>query len=92
MEPKIEKNIPMPPKRKVGSRNSKYRYLYKTIRTWQVGDSVAFEFSEKTTGKDRRPSYSVEANAFTKKAEQAGQKISSRILVDEGVIRVWRIE
>lgn len=92
VEPKIEKNIPMPPKGRVGGRNTKYLYLEKIIRAWQVGDSVAFEFSKKTTGKDRRPSYSVETNAFTKKAQRAGQKVSSRILVDEGIIRVWRIE
>lgn len=92
MEPKIEKNLPMPPKGKSGGRNTKYLYLEKIIRSWQVGDSVAFGFSEKTTGKDKRPSYSLEANAFTKRAQKAGQEISSRILVDEGVIRVWRIE
>jgi len=92
VKPKVEKNIPMPPKSKSSSRNTKYRHFEEITRTWQVGDSVAFGFSKKTTGKDRRPSYSLEANAFTKKAQKAGQKISSRILVDEGVIRVWRIE
>lgn len=92
MEPKIEKNIPMPPKGTSSGRNTKYRHFEEIIRAWQVGDSVAFEFSKKTTGKDRRPSYSPKANAFMKKADKAGQKVSTRILVDEGVIRVWRIE
>lgn len=88
----IEKNIPMPSKSKVNKTNSKYKHLNKIIKAWEVGDSVPLKFVAKTKGKDRRPSYSPEAMALITKAKKAGQKTSQRVMADEGVIRVWRIE
>tara|TARA_Y100000114_G_scaffold45720_1_gene41381 strand:+ start:2436 stop:2714 length:279 start_codon:yes stop_codon:yes gene_type:complete len=88
----IDKNVPMPPKGGVNKANSKYKHLNKIIEAWGIGDSVAFEFVAKTTGKDRRSSYSLEATALTGKAKKAGQKTSMRVMADEGVIRVWRVE
>ena len=87
----IDKNVPIPPKHMAGRGNSKYRYHNKIIETWEVGDSVAFEYVEKATGKDKRPAYSVEGNSFSKKAKKAGQKVSTRVMADEGVIRIWRM-
>ena len=88
----IEKNVPIPPRGGVNKANSKYKHLNKIIESWEVGDSVAFEFVAKTTGKDRRSSYSLEANALVSRAKIAGQKTAQRVLADEGVIRVWRVE
>ena len=88
----IEKNVPIPPRGGVNKANSKYSYLSKIIESWEVGDSVAFEFVAKTTGKDRRSSYSLEANSFMTRAKNAGQKTAQRVIADEGVIRVWRVE
>jgi len=93
----IDKNVPMPSRggvNKTNSKktNSKHKHLNKIIESWEVGDSAAFEFVAKTTGKDRRSSYSLEANALTAKARKAGQKTSSRVMADEGVVRVWRVE
>lgn len=92
MESKIEKDVPIPPKRNTNNRNSKYRHMNKIIEAWEVGDSVAFEFVAKTTGKDRRSAYSLEANGLVSKAKKAGQKTSMRVMAGEGVIRVWRVE
>lgn len=89
---KIEKNVPIPSKHGVNKQNSKHRHLIKIIESWEVGDSVAFEFVAKTTGKDKRSSYSLEATSLTGKAKKAGQKTTQRVLADEGVIRVWRVE
>jgi hypothetical protein len=88
----VDKNVPIPPKGGVNKANSKYQHLNKIIESWEVGDSVAFEFVAKTTGKDRRASYSLEANALIGRAKKAAQKTSMRIIADEGVIRVWRVE
>ena len=87
---KIDKGIPIPQARK--RMNSMYRDQYQIIDTWEVGDSVAFEYSKKTTGKTKRTSYSTEAQALKKKAADAGQKIKQVTLPDEGVIRIWRVE
>ena len=88
----IEKNVPIPPKRIANNRNSKHKHLNKIVEAWEVGDSLAFEFVAKNTGKDRRPSYSLEANALVSKASKAGQKTAQRVIADEGVVRVWRME
>ena len=87
----IDKNVPIP-KSGVNKQNSKHRHLNKIIEAWEVGDSVAFEFVAKTTGKDKRSSYSLEATALVGRAKKAVQKTSMRVMADEGVIRVWRIE
>ena len=92
METKIDKNVPIPPKGGNNKTNSKHKHLNKIIESWEVGDSVAFEFVAKTTGKGKRPSYSLEANSLLTRAKSAGQKASLRVMADEGVIRVWRIE
>ena len=65
METKIDKNVPIPPKGRVNKQNSKHKHLNKIIESWEVGDSVALEFVAKTTGKDKRSSYSLEATAVT---------------------------
>jgi len=88
----IDKNVPIPPRGGVNKANSKHQHLNKIIESWEVGDSVAFEFVAKTTGKDRRSSYSLEANALVSRAKIAGQKTAQRVIADEGVIRVWRVE
>jgi len=88
----IDKNVPIPPRGGNNKTNSKHQHLNKIIESWEVGDSVAFEFVAKTTGKDRRSSYSLEANALVSRAKIAGQKTAQRVLADEGVIRVWRVE
>jgi len=92
VETKIDKNVPIPPKGRVNKQNSKHKHLNKIIESWEVGDSVALEFVAKTTGKDKRSSYSLEAQSLISKAKKAEQKTSSRVMADEGVIRVWRIE
>jgi hypothetical protein len=86
----IDKNVPIP-KSGANKQNSKHRHLNKIIESWEVGDSVAFEFVAKTTGV-KRPSYSLEATSLIGKAKAAGQKVSTRVMADEGVIRVWRME
>ena len=88
----IDKNVPIPPRGGANKANSKHQHLNKIIESWEVGDSVVFEFVAKTTGKDRRSSYSLEANALVSRAKIAGQKTAQRVLADEGVIRVWRVE
>jgi len=92
VESKIEKYTPIPPKHNAKNRNSKHRHLNKIIEAWEVGDNVAFEFVAKPTGRDRRASYSLEANALISKARKAGQKTTQRVMANEGVIRVWRVE
>jgi len=92
VKPKVDKNVPIPPRGGNNKTNSKYKHLNKIIESWEVGDSVAFEFVAKTTGKDRRSSYSLEATALVGRAKKAGQKASMRVMADEGVIRVWRVE
>ena len=88
----IDKNVPIPPKGGNNKTNSKHKHLNKIIESWEVGDSVACEFVAKTTGKDKRSSYSLEATALVGRAKKAGQKASMRVMADEGVIRVWRVE
>ena len=88
----VDKNVPIPPRGGKNKTNSKHKHLNKIIESWEVGDSVVFEFVAKTTGKDRRSSYSLEANSFMTRAKNAGQKASMRVMADEGVIRVWRVE
>ena len=90
MKLKIDKGIPIPQVRQ--RRNTVYRDQYQTIATWEVGDSVAFEYVKKTTGKEQRASYSPAAQALKRKATNAGQKIKQVTLPDEGVIRIWRVE
>lgn len=85
----IEKGVPIPETTK---RNSIYPDIHQIVDTWEVGDSVAFEYFRKTTGKDKRASYSLEAQAIRRIASKAGQKVKQVILVDEGVIRTWRVE
>ena len=89
---KIEKNVPIPPKFGANRQNSKHKRLKKIIESWEVGDSVAFEFVAKTTGKEKRSSYSLEATSLAGKAKKSGQKTTQRVMADEGVIRVWRVE
>ena len=91
METKIDKNVPIPPK---GSKQykTKFSYLSKIIETWEVGDSVAFEFHRKEFESQSRTSFSAEAQSLISKAKKAGQKVAQRVMADEGVIRVWRIE
>ncbi len=88
----IDKNVPIPPRGGNNKTNSKHQHLNKIIESWEVGDSVAFEFVAKTTGKDRRSSYSLEANALVSRAKIAGQKTAQRVIADEGVTRVWRVK
>ena len=89
---KIEKNVPIPSKHGVNQKHSKHMHLNKIIKSWEVGDSVAFKSVARTQGKDKRASYSTEAISLAQKARNAGQKTTQRVLVDEGVIRVWRVE
>ncbi len=88
----IDKNVPIPSRGGNNKANSKHKHLNKIVELWEVGDSVAFEFVAKTTGKDKRSSYSLEASALISRAKKAGQKTSTRVISDEGVIRVWRVE
>jgi hypothetical protein len=90
---KIDKNVPMPDKRH-GSKQykTKFSYLSKIIETWEVGDSVAFKFHRKKFESQSRTSFSAEAIALIGKAKKAGQKTAQRVIADEGVIRVWRLE
>ena len=85
----IEKGIPIPESVR---RNTIYRDIRQIVDTWEVGDSVAYEYFRKTTGKDRRASYSLEASSLKRIALKAGQKVKMRTLSDEGVIRIWRVE
>lgn len=88
----IDKNVPIPPRGGANKANSKHQHLNKIIESWEVGDSVSFEFVRKKSGKDRRASYSTEAIALIGKAKKAGQKTAQCVIADEGVIRVWRVE
>ena len=88
----IEKNVPIPPRGGNNKTNSKHKHLNKIVESWEVGDSLAFKFVAKNTGKDRRPSYSPEATALVNRARKAGQKTAQRVIADEGVLRVWRVE
>ena len=89
---KIEKNVPIPPKFGVNQKHGKHMHLNKIIKSWEVGDSVAFKSVARTQGKDKRASYSTEASSLAQKAKSAGQKTTQRAMADEGVIRVWRVE
>jgi hypothetical protein len=91
VETKIDKNVPIPLRSGVNKSNSKYHRLNKIVESWEVGDSVAFKFVRKTSGKEKRASYSIEAIALVGRAKKAGQKTSQRVMADEGVIRVWRV-
>ncbi len=88
---KIEKNVPIPSKHGVNQKNSKHMHLNNIIKSWEVGDSVAFKSVRKTHG-EKRASYSTEARSLAQKAKSAGQKTTQRAMADEGVIRVWRVE
>ena len=70
----IDKNVPMPSRGGVNKTNSKYRHLNEIIAAWEVGDSVACEFVAKTTGKDKRSSYSLEATARRQGKKKLGKK------------------
>lgn len=85
----IEKGVPIPESVR---RNTIYRDIRQIVDTWEVGDSVAYEYFKKTTGKDRRASYSLEAIAIKRMASKAGQKVKQITMPDEGVIRTWRVE
>ena len=89
---KIEKNVPIPSKHGVNQKHSKHMHLNKIIKSWEVGDSVAFKSVRKTHGEHKRASYSIEARSLAEKAKSAGQKTTQRAMADEGVIRVWRVE
>ena len=90
---KIEKNVPMPDKRHGSNQyKTKFSHLSKIIETWEVGDSVAFKFHIKKFESQSRTSFSAEAIALKNKAKAVGQKTSQRVMADEGVIRVWRVE
>ena len=89
---KIEKNVPIPSKYGVNKRNSKHKHLNEIIESWEVGDSVAFKSVRTTQGEGKRASYSTEAISLAGKAKNVGQKTTQRVLADEGVIRVWRVE
>ena len=89
---KIEKNVPIPSKFGVNQKHGKHMHLNKIIKSWEVGDSVAFKSVRKTHGEDKRASYSTEARSLAEKAKNAGQKTTQRAMADEGVIRVWRVE
>jgi hypothetical protein len=89
---KIEKNVPIPSKHGVNQKHSKHMHLNKIIKSWEVGDSVAFKSVRKTHGEEKRASYSIEARSLAEKAKNAGQKTTQRAMADEGVIRVWRVE
>tara|TARA_R100000329_G_scaffold59879_1_gene53666 strand:- start:483 stop:761 length:279 start_codon:yes stop_codon:yes gene_type:complete len=88
----IEKNVPIPSKYGANKKNSKHRHLIKIIESWEVGDSVAFKSVRRMHGKDKRAAYSTEAISLAQKARNAGQKTTQRVMADEGVIRVWRVE
>tara|TARA_R100001443_G_scaffold84618_1_gene91249 strand:- start:769 stop:1035 length:267 start_codon:yes stop_codon:yes gene_type:complete len=85
----IEKNIPLPPKGKKG-RHLKYQHFDEIIKNWQVGDSIAFAHKPKKNEKHARPPR--EMTAFLGRARTAGQKVATRSVSAEGVMRVWRIE
>jgi len=85
----IEKNVPVPTR--TNKSNSKHRKLNTLIETWEVGDSVAFKLLKKPKGYDKT-FRSPEAFAVIQKAKKAGQKITSRTIHEEGVVRIWRIE
>tara|TARA_R100001086_G_C11747427_1_gene234323 strand:+ start:104 stop:361 length:258 start_codon:yes stop_codon:yes gene_type:complete len=82
----IEKNIPLPPRQGKG-KNKIYEDFDVVIENWAVGDSITFPHVQK---KYARPP--KEMNAFRNRARTAGQKVATRSIADEGVIRVWRIE
>jgi hypothetical protein len=89
----IDKNVPMPDKGHGRKQyETKFSYLSKIIETWEVGDSVAFEFHRKKFESQSRTSFSAEAIALKGKAKAVGQKTSQRVMADEGVIRVWRVQ
>jgi hypothetical protein len=85
----IEKNVPVPTR--TNKSNSKHKKLNTLIETWEVGDSVAFKLLKKRKGY-AKTFRSPEAFAVIQKARKAGQKITSRTIHDEGIVRIWRIE
>jgi ribosomal protein L21E len=87
---KIDKNLPIP--RRGKKRPRKYMHHFVVLKSWEVGDSVAFKAESKQTGKDKRPNYSREGTVFTNRAKKFGQKVIQRVIHDEGVLRVWRAE
>jgi|TARA_A100001391_G_scaffold54367_1_gene33232 hypothetical protein len=82
----IEKNIPLPPRQGKG-KNKIYEDFDVVIKNWAVGDSITFPYDRK---KYARPP--KEMTAFVNRARTAGQKVATRSIADEGVMRVWRIE
>jgi hypothetical protein len=81
----IEKNIPLPPRQGKG-KSKIYQHFDGVIKNWAVGDSITFPHEQK---KYARPP--KEMTAFVGRARTAGQKVATRSIADEGVIRVWRI-
>ena len=86
----IDKNIPIPKRGK--STADKYKHHKVIFESWEIGDSVTFLAQQKTTGKDRRRNYSKEAVSFVTKAKRYGQKVVTRIIAKDSVVRVWRVE
>jgi len=82
----IEKNIPLPP-RQGKAKNKIYEDFDVVLKTWEVGDSITFPQEQK---KYSRPP--KEMVAFVNRARTAGQKVATRSIAAEGVMRVWRIE
>ena len=82
----IEKNIPLPPRQGKG-KNKIYEDFDVVIKNWAVGDSITFPYDRK---KYARPP--KEMTAFVNRARTAGQKVATRSIADEGVMRVWRIK
>jgi hypothetical protein len=81
----IEKNIPLPSRGGKG-KNKIYEDFDVVIKNWAVGDSITFPYEQKKT---RPPK---EMTAFVGRARTAGQKVATRSIAAEGVMRMWRIE
>ena len=85
----IEKNVPVPSR--INKSNSKHSKINTLVETWEVGDSVALPLRKKPKG-STKSSYCLEAQALIAKAKKAGQNVRSRMMNDEGIVRIWRIE
>jgi hypothetical protein len=84
----IEKNVPVPSR--INKSNSKHSKINTLVETWEVGDSVAFKLRKKPKG-SAKSIYSLEAQALLVKSKNAGQRTTSRMINDEGIVRVWRV-
>jgi hypothetical protein len=84
---KIEKGIPIPPRRTVSPVGKEH------LEAMAVGDSIAFPIPEEYRAKPsmwpvRRSIHTLAQNY----AKRHGRKYTIRALSDEGVIRIWRIK